>query len=570
MKKEVAKTLRNALKEMGADLSSVEIEKLISTPPRIEMGDYSFPCFTLAKQLKSIPHKIALDIRQAIGNSPKAFQDIQTSGPYVNFFVDRKIFSGKTVKEVLLQKEDYGTLHLGLGNTVVVEFSSPNIAKPFGIGHLRSTIIGNSLANIHKFQGHKVIRMNYLGDWGTQFGKLTFGFKKFGNANKLKKDSIKHLLDIYVKVNKNKKYDEPSREWFKKLEQGDKEAVGLWKKFRELSLKDFEKIYSLLGVQFDVYSGESMYEKEMKKVIDVLLREKLLKKSEGATIIDLNEYGLGVSLIQKADGATLYTTRDLAAAIDRYNKYKFEKMIYEVGQEQKLHFKQFFKILELMGCDWAKKLVHVDHGLYLGKDNKKFATRKGKTIFMEDIIEKTSSLAKKEIKKRFPKISKKELERRSLRVAIAAIFYGDLKNNRTNNMVFDINRFVSFEGDTGPYLLYSYARANSILKKVYGRKTKKKFFKRTKGSPEIHIKEFELIKKISLFHDVVYDAYKNLNPSIIANYSYQLASIFNEFYHSCPVINSEQEKFRLEVVESFKQVLGNSLKLLGIEPLEEM
>ena len=281
-------------------------------------------------------------------------------------------------------------------------------------------------------------------------------------------------------------------------------------------------------------------------------------------IVDLKEFGLGVSLIQKTDGASLYITRDLAAAINRYKKYKFDKMIYEVGQEQKHYFNQLFKILELMGYGWAKDCVHVYHGLYLDKDGKKFATRKGKTIFMEDVINKTKNLAEKEIKKRFPKISKKELEKRAQKVAIAAIFYGDLKTNRKNDMIFDIQRFVSFEGNTGPYIQYSYARASSILKKA----------KKSKSagliSEMIHPKEIELIKKILQFKDVVLKSNESLNPSLIANYSYELAQIFNEFYHECPVIGNENEIFRLKLVEVFRQVLKNSLGLLGIGVLKEM
>ncbi|MBU3907250.1 MAG: arginine--tRNA ligase, partial [Nanoarchaeota archaeon] len=460
-------------------------------------------------------------------------------------------------------KESFGRLNIGKGEKVVVEFSSPNIAKPFGIGHLRSTIIGNSLANISEFQGFKVIRINYLGDWGTQFGKLLFGYKKFGDEKKLKKDAIKHLLDIYIKSGK-KIYESKSREEFKSLEQGNKESLKLWKKFKDLSVKDFERIYNSLGIKFDVYSGESMYNKEMVNVLDELNSKNLIEKSEGALIVNLKEYDLGVCLIEKSDGTTLYATRDISAAIDRYKKYNFSRMIYEVGHEQELHFKQVFKVLELMGYGWAKNCIHVYHGLYLDKDKKKFATRKGKTIFMEDILNETISLAKKEIQKRAEKISKKELEKRASTVAIAAIFYGDLKNNRVNDMIFDIKRFVSFEGDTGPYLQYSYARASSIL-----RKAKRKSNLKIKID-KLDEKEFELIKKLNEFPEVVLKSYQDMNPSHIANYSYQLAKLFNEFYHVCPVINSEKQNFRLSLVEAFRIVLKNSLNLLGIDVLEEM
>ena len=563
MKKLIVKVLQKALKEKKIKINNGEIESFIEIPPSPEMGDYAFPCFFLADKLNQEPHEVALEIREKIGNPPVMnFEDIQVVGPYINFFLNRKNLARKVVWEVLNQKENFGKKNLGKNNKVIVEFSSPNIGKPFGIGHLRSTIIGNSIANICEFHGFKVIRINYLGDWGTQFGKLILGYLKFGNEEKLHEDPAKHLLEVYTKITKNTKYDKEAGEWFKKLEQGDEKAVILWRAFKELSLNEFKKIYRLFSINFDEYAGESDTIKDIEKTLKILKGKRILKKSKGALIVNLNKYNLGVSVIQKNDGTTIYALRDLAAAIKRYKKYKFKKMIYEVGQEQKLYFKQMFKILELMNYEWAENCVHVDHGFYLDKDGKRFATRKGKTVFMKDILDKTTSLAKKEIKKRTPKISEEELEDRTLKVAIAAIFYGDLKNNRSNNMIFDIKRFVSFEGDTGPYILYSYARASSILRKV---KNKNKF-----EIFDLKNKEVELVKKLLQFVDISFNAYKTFNPSIIANYAYQLAQVFNEFYHTCPVINSKQEAFRLALVESFRQVLRSSLKLLGIKTLEEM
>ena len=561
MKKLVVRVLKKALKEKGINLKSEEIENLIEIPSP-DRGDYAFPCFFLSKKLKDEPTQIALDIRKKIGNAPvMEFEAIQTIGPYINFFVNRKSLARQTVWDVLTQKKNFGKSDIGKRKKAIVEFSSPNIAKPFGIGHLRSTIIGNSLANIFEFQGFKVTRINYLGDWGTQFGRLLAGYEKFGSEKELQKNPTQHLLQIYVKANK-KIYDKKSREWFRKLEERDRKATILWRFFKAYSVREFKSVYKKLGVDFDVYEAESLYNKKSKIILKELKEKKLLKKSKGALVVDLKEYGLGVCLIEKSDGTTLYVTRDLAAAIARAKKYKFEKMIYEVGQEQKLYFNQLFKILELMGYDWAKNCVHVDHGLYLDKNGKKFATRKGKMVFMEDVLDKTTTLAKKEIIKRGKKIIKRELEKRALMVAIAAIFYGDLKNNRVKNIVYDIKKFISFEGDTGPYLLYSYARASSILRKT----TNKDKFKVYDLSP----KEVALAKKLSIFPEVVSKAYRNLNPSIIANYSYQLAQLFNEFYHHCPVIGSKEEAFRLALVEAFRQVLKNSLGLLGIKTLEEM
>lgn len=561
--KVVIRLLKKALKELDIKIKDSQLENLIEIPPNPELGDYSFPCFVLSDRLELDAHEIALQVREKIGEPPATeFEDIQVNGPYLNFFVNRKSLARKTVWEIITQKKKYGTAKIGDKKKVIVEFSSPNIAKPFGIGHLRSTIIGNSISNIMEFTGHSVKRINYLGDWGTQFGKLLFGYKKFGSEKKLDRNLTKHLLEIYVKANK-KIYEEEAREWFRKMEAGDRSTLLLWKFFRDISMEEFKRVYKTLGIKFDSYEGESMYNKKSRKVIAELQEKNLLIKSKGALIVDLNRFGLENALIEKTDGATLYITRDIAAAIDRYRRYKFDKMLYDVGQEQKLYFRQLFKILELMGNKWAKDCIHIDHGLYLDSRGKKFSTRKGKTVLMESILEKTKSLAEKEIRKRIKKISKKELEKRAFRVAIAAIFYGDLKNNRKKDAVFDLKKFVSFEGDTGPYLMYSYARASSILRKSSA--SLKRF-----EVNELEEKETELVKKLSQFPETVLNAYKNLNPSVIANYSYQLAQTFNEFYHVCKVLDSPQETFRLALVESFRQVLKNSLALLGIDTIEEM
>jgi arginyl-tRNA synthetase len=562
MKQVIAKILKEALKELDVDLKEDEIERYLEIPPSIDMGDYSFPCFFLAETLKYPPHQIAIDLRTKIKNIPLVdFEDVETAGGYVNFFLDRKELARKSVWDVLTKKKNYGKLDWGKRKKIVVEFSNPNIAKPFGIGHLRSTIIGNSIANIFEFVGYKVIRINYFGDWGTQFGKLLFGYENFGNEEKLKENPTSHLLDVYVKANK-KKYEAQGQKWFKKLEMRDKKAVMLWRAFRELSLDEFNRVYKILGIEFDEVSGESLSVKKSDAILKELEQKKLLKKSHGAWIVDLKEFGLGVCMMKKSDEGTTYALRDISAAIERYKKYGFYKMIYEVGHEQELHFRQIFKVLEMMGYSWAKKCVHVEHGLYLDEDGKKFSTRKGKTIFLENIINRTIELAKKEIEKRGTKISKKELEDRAMKIAIASIFYGDLKNNRKNDVVFDLKRFVSFEGNTGPYIQYSYARAGSILKKA---KTQNKF-----EILDLDIKEIELVKQILQFPEAVFRSYTSMNPSIIANYSFQISKAFNEFYHACPVIGSEEESFRLALTEAFRQVLRNAFKILGINLVEKM
>jgi len=545
-------------KKLKLDVS--EVENLVEVPPKDDMGDFAFPCFRLAKKMKSNPMKIAEDLAEKFRKElPKEISGVDFNGAYVNFFIDKGILAKGVLDKVM--KKGFGENVLGKGKTVCIDMSSPNIAKPFGIGHLRSTIIGNSIGKIAEVNGFKVVKINYLGDWGTQFGKIILAYKKWGDEKKLKKDAVGHLQELYVRVSTDEILDDDARAEFKKLESGDGENLKLWEKFRKLSLKEFDEIYDLLGVSFDVVSGESEYNDKMDVIVEELKKKKLVKKDEGALIVDLKDEGLGVALIQKSDGTSLYATRDLAAAKDRKAKYKFNQMIYEVGQEQRLHFKQVFKVLEKMGYDWSDECVHVAHGLYMDSDGKKFSTRKGKTVYMVDILEEVIDKAKKNLLAR-EKLAKKELEVRAKKIALAAIFYGDLKNNRENNMIFDVDKFLSFEGDTGPYLLYSYARASSIVRKVKSKKTVKIL--------DLKDAEIKLLKKIDSFGDVVGKAYENLAPNLIANYAFELSQMFNEFYHSCPVLGSDEEGFRLKLVDAFRVTLKKALDLLGIEVLEEM
>lgn len=543
-----------------AGLPRAAVENSLEYPKEASHGDYALPCFIFAKEMKKNPAEIAKDLAARLKGA-KGFEKIEAVGPYVNFFLDSKAWAAETIKTIAKQKEAYGSSKEGKGRRIVIDMSSPNIAKPFGIGHLRSTIIGNSITRVLESQGCSVVKLNYLGDWGTPFGKIIAAYKEFGDAKELKKNAVKHLYEIYVKASADERFEALGREWFKKMEEGNKEALKLWKEFRNLSIKDFNRIYALLGVSFDVLSGESEYNKKMEKTVILLEKKSLLTESDGAQVVDLEKYGLGVCLIKKSDGATLYATRDITAAMDRHATYKAEELLYEVGAEQKLHFRQLFKVLELMGNSWAKNCKHIDHGLYLDSDGKKFATRKGKTIFMEDILNETVELAQREIKAR-DKVSAKELEKRSLAIARAAIFYGDLKNYRGHDMVFDIDRFISFEGDTGPYLLYSYARARSILKKA---KKAKKAARHT-----LTEKERALVAALARFPQVVRNAASEYAPNLIATYAYTLAQTFNEFYHAEKVIGSEQEAQRLALVSAFVQTLKNALYLLGIPVLEEM
>jgi arginyl-tRNA synthetase len=557
MKNYVVEILEKTLK---GKLKKGEIESLLEIPPQQEMGDFAFPCFSLAKVEKKSPLLISGELADNVRkNLTKEISGVEVKSAYVNFFVDKKFLAERVLKEAI--KKDYGSSKEGKGKKIVIDLSSPNIAKPFGIGHLRSTIIGNSISEIAKFLGYKTVKINYLGDWGTQFGKLILGYKRWGSEKKLKENPTEHLLEIYVKAN-SEEYEQEARDYFRKLEEGDEECLAFWKKFRDMSLKDFNELYKFLGIEFDVISGESLYREKWNKVVKNLEKKKLLKESENAEVVNLKKEGLGVVLIKKSDGATLYATRDLTAAIERFEKYKFEKMIYEVGQEQRLHFNQIFRVLKLLGYGFADKCVHVSHGLYMDEDGKRFSTRKGKTIFMQEIIDETFKLAKENLKKR-TELSKLDLDFRAKLITIAAIFYGDLKNYRENNMVFNIDKFLEFEGNTGPYLLYSYARASSIIRKT---KNKKKEIEILDLSPQ----ETALLKKLENFPETVKKAYRELAPNLIANYAYELAQLFNEFYHAHQVLGSKEEGFRLKMIEAFRNVLKKSLNLLGIKELEEM
>jgi len=547
------------------NLDKNEVYKMIEVPPEDKFGDYSFPCFTLSSKLRKNPIDIAQEIKNKI--NPTIFERIELKGPYINFFLDKDFVARTVINNI--KKPKFGHSNIGKNKTVVIDMSSPNIAKPFGIGHLRSTIIGNSLRHCFTSQGYKVIRINHLGDWGTQFGKLITAFKKWGNTNALNKNPIKYMYQLYIKYHqyaeKHPEIDSEARSWFKRLEDGDKKAISIWKNFKEMSLNDFKKIYDLLGVEFESYSGEAFYNKKMGAVIKELKIKNLLTKSEGATIVDLSNFNLPPAIIQKSDEASLYITRDLAAAIYRHKKYLFYKMIYEVGAEQKLHFQQLFKILELMEDQWFKDCIHIYHGLYLDQDKKKLATRKGKTIFMEYILEESINKAKKTINKKNPNLKNKDIVAKD--IGVGAIIFGDLSNERTNDITFDINKFLSFDGETGPYIQYTHARACSIL-----RKHKLNFDFNIKASLLIEDKEKALLLLISKYPQIIEKTISSFKPNILARYLLDLSQLFNEYYHKFKIIqeDKELEKSRIALVYSIKIVLSDGLSLLGINSPKEM
>jgi len=555
-KKEILKLLRKHIKE---DLQ-------LETPPDLNFGDYALPCFSIARKLKKSPNDAAKQILSKL-KKPMFLEDIKVLGPYLNFYVKKELFAKQVISDVLKKKKKYGNSSIGNGKTVIIDMSSPNIAKPFGIGHLRSTVIGNSVAKTLSFLGYKVITINYLGDWGTQFGKMMVAYKKWGSQIRLKKDPIAHLYDLYVRFHqeaeKNKKLEDNAREWFRKLEGGEKEAIDLWKTFKGHSLNKFNEIYKRLEIRFSLVQGESYYNDKMDKILILMKDKGILKESEGALIVDLESFNLPVALIQKADGANLYLTRDLAAAIDRKNRYKPAFLLYEVGSEQKLHFDQLKAILKLLGFKWADDILHIYHGLYKFPEGK-ISTRKGNIIFIEDILDKSVSLVKSIIKKKNPKLAKKEKVAEI--IGTSAVIFNDLINDRVRDIDFDWNKILDFEGETGPYVQYAHVRICSILKKA-GIKPKNPDYGLLKEN-----EEKELIQKISKFNDAVADSARQYKPHIIAKYVVDLAQSFNRFYQTCQCISKDKNltEARIALLMAVKQVIENSMDLLGIKVLEEM
>ncbi|MEY7999955.1 arginine--tRNA ligase [Clostridium sp. Mt-5] len=542
------------------------IEGLIEIPPKPEMGDYAFPCFQLAKNLKKSPNIIAQELKDKIEKN--YFEKIENQGAYLNFFVDKNTFTRDVLTKVLEQGDKYGSSSIGKGKNIVVEYSSPNIAKPFHVGHLFSTAIGNSLYKMMSFEGYNCTRINHLGDWGTQFGKLIAAYKRWCDEEKLHKDPIKELLRIYVKFHEEAEKDpalnEEGRMHFKRLEDGCKEEVELWKKFKELSLREFKKIYALLGVDFDSYAGESFYTDKMDAVIEEIDKKGLLVESNGAKVVMLDKYNIPPCIVKKSDGATIYATRDLTAAIYRKKTYDFSKCIYVVGMDQSLHFKQVFTTLKLMGEDWADSCVHVGFGLVRFAD-KKLSTRKGDVIFLEDLLNKSVQRTLEIIDEKNPKLENKLQVAR--KVGIGAVIFTYLKNNRERDIVFDWNEMLSFEGETGPYVQYSYARGKSILRKSENINGDVDYSKL--NSKE----EFELAKVLNNFKSSILNAIDKLEPFMVTRYVIDVAKAFNKFYNAHSIINAGDETIkiaRLQLVKATCQVLKNGLNLLGIDVVEKM
>lgn len=559
------KNIAERIKEY-VDLEVEKIEGLLEVPPKPEMGDYAFPCFQLAKVMRKAPNMISQELSEKINKD--GFEKIEVLGPYVNFFLDKSSFSQSIINKVLSEGDSYGASQVGENKNIVVEYSSPNIAKPFHVGHLFTTAIGNALYKMYKFEGYNPIRINHLGDWGTQFGKLISAYKRWGNEEALEKDPIKELLRIYVKfhdeADKDESLVEEGRMYFKRLEDGEEEETALWNRFKDLSLKEFNKIYEILGVDFDSWAGESFYNDKMDAVINELDSKGILTESNGAKVVMLDEYNMPPCIVVKSDGASIYATRDLTAAIYRKEHYNFEKCIYVVGKDQILHFKQVFKSLELAGKEWAKDCIHIPFGTVKFAD-KKLSTRKGDVVLLEDLLRESVENAKSLIEEKNPNLENKEEVAK--KIGIGAIIFTYLKNSREKDIVFNWKEMLSFDGETAPYVQYAYARAKSIIRKagkVEGNADYSKL-----NSKE----EFELAKSLEDFNNVVLNAIDKLEPSIVTRYAVEVAKNFNKFYNAHTVLNVEDQGLkvaRLKLIEAAAQVIKNSLALIGVEVVEEM
>ena len=560
-------------------LETEQVYKLIEIPPQVEMGDYAFPCFTLAKTLRKAPPMIATDIAGDERLASLGAMTAKNVGPYVNFYIDRGFYAVNTVGGVLKDKDTYGKADEGHGKKVIIEYSSPNIAKPFHVGHAFTTIIGNSLSKIYGKLGYDVVRMNHLGDYGTQFGKLITAYRLWGDDEALNKDAITELLRIYVKFHEEEKNDpsltDTARENFKRLEDGCEEEVALWKKFRDMSLVVFEKLYKRLGVEFDNYNGESYYAKMADDVANMLKEKGLLVESEGAQVVDLEEYGVPPCIILKSDGTTIYATRDIAAIMYRHETYNFDKNIYVVGTPQALHFKQVFSVMKKAGYDYADNCVHVGFGLVKFK-NMKFSTRDGNIVLLEDLLNeavaKTREVIAENSKARGQDMTEAEIDEIAEKVGIGAVIYTYVKSGRERDIVFSWEEMLDFEGDTAPYLMYTYARTKSIL-----RKAKEQGFEPSSDEEILKLlasdEEYSVVRSIADFPDSIKKAAASNEPFMISRQIALIARNFNRFYNNSSILGAdteEQKKARLALCEAVCDTLKSGLELLGIGVVERM
>ena len=543
------------------DLPKEKISMLIERPKNPKMGDYAFPAFALAKIEHKNPALIAKDIAEKI--SDDNFTSIQAVGPYVNFAIDHAKLVNATLNDVLTEKEHFGDQKLGEGN-VPIDMSSPNIAKPMSMGHLRSTVIGNSIAKTLEKVGYTPIKINYLGDYGTQFGKLITAYRLWGNEEDVKKDPITNLFHYYVKFHeeaeKDPKLEDEGRAAFKKLENGDEEEIKLWKWFREVSLQEFNRIYKELGVTFDSYNGEAFFNDKMQPVVDELREKGLLEESRGAQVVNLGE-DENPALILKSDGSSLYMTRDLAAALYRKKEYDFVMSLYVAGGKQTGHFKQLKQVLKKMGYDWSDNIHHIPFGL-ITQGGKKLSTRKGNVVFLDQVLKDAVSLAEQQIEEKNPNLSNKKQVAHD--VGVGAVVFHDLKNDRMDNFDFDLEEVVRFEGDTGPYVQYTNARAQSILRKANKEISMDNLSLNDDWS-------FAVAKALADFPAIVEKASEKFEPSIIAKYALDLSKKFNKYYANVRILDEDNQlNARLALVQATSIVLTEALRLLGVNAPKEM
>ncbi len=563
-KMEIAKLISSA-----ADIDVNEVISAIEIPPNSEMGDYAYPCFKLAKVFRKAPPMIANELVEKI-EKKDFIKEIKVVGAYINFFTEKSVYIKEVLGAVFENNENYGKSTEGNGKTIVIDYSSPNIAKPFHVGHLRSTVIGNAIYKIYECLGYNCEGVNHLGDWGTQFGKLIVAYKKWGSKEAVEKDGIQELMRIYVKFHdeaeKEPALDDEARLWFVKMQDGDEEALTLWKWFYDISIKEFERVYDMLGVKFDAYTGESFYNDKMDAVVQELKDKKLLTESEGAMIVDLEDEKMPPCLIIRKDGGTLYATRDITAALYRKKTYNFDKCVYLTALDQNLHFAQWFKVIEKMGYDWSKDLVHVPFGL-VSLDTGKLSTRHGNVVLMEDLLNQAVNETTKIIEEKNPDLPNKEEVAKQ--VGIGAVIFNDLYNNRIKDVVFSWSRMLNFDGETGPYVQYTHARACSLIKKVCENGEIDKNIDFSLLSDDASV---EVCKLIEMYPAKIKDAAAKFEPSIVTRHLVDIAQAFNKFYHDNPIMNSEDEvkKARIALVYAVKTVIASGLKLLGINAPEQM
>ena len=559
--------IAECLKEKIEDLTLEEITALIEVPPNKEMGDYAFPCFRLAKVFRKAPNMIAQDIAVSI-EAKGEISKVMPMGGYVNFFVNKSQLAESVIKDVLTKKEKYGHSDLGQDKAVVIDFSSPNIAKPFHIGHIRTTVIGNALYKIYDSQGYNVVRVNHLGDYGTQFGKLIVAFKLWGSKEAVEANPIPELLKLYIRFHdeaeKKPEMEDEARAWFTKLENGDEEAKALWQWFRDESLKEFARVYDLLDIEFDSYAGESFYSDKMDTVIEAIKEKGLLKESQGTNVVDLEEFNMPPALITKNDGSTLYMTRDLAAAIYRKNTYDFDKCIYVVGSQQSLHFQQLFKVLELMGFEWSKDLIHVPFGM-VALEEGTMSTRKGRVVFLEDVLKQAIEKTKETVLAKNP--NAKNVDEIAKQVGVGAVVFQELSNSRIKDYTFSWERTLSFEGETGPYVQYTHARCCAVLRKANEEVTADINYNLLSDGDAA-----EVLKVIASFNKAIVSAMRRNEPHIVTRFVLDLAQAFNKFYHDNPILVEDVElrKARLALVAATRQTLENGLSILGMHSPERM